>query len=154
MAPPPLPQELIDKIVDQFSGTARSVENRDSNKRTLASLSLFSVIHFQISSSMDLTETDLNELGPVFSLARALNIDECWEIFSHSDPVTIAFLRRFCNLESLFLTNWYSRWLSTEQLSTCFRHFGKTVADLRLEGKASSESLIYLTSIFPLLRVL
>ena len=167
MAPPQLPQELIDRIIDHFDGTARLVEDRDSNKRTLASLSmvarawrkrsqkhLFSVIRMPYSMMMKATETDLDELGPVFSLTRRLNIDLCWGILDQVEPVMVACLRRFRNLESLSLTYWYSKWLRTEQLSTCFRHFGETVIDLRLEGKASSRSLIYLTSMFPQLRVL
>ena len=64
MAPPPtLSQELIDEIINQCS----------SDKRTLTSLSmvarawrersqkhLFSVIDVRISSSMDITEADLD----------------------------------------------------------------------------------------------
>jgi len=78
-----------------------------------------------------------------------------WEILSQFDPATIVFLHRFRNLESLFLTHWNSRWFTTEQLFPCFLQFGETVIDLRLEdAEASSESLIYLTSMFPRFRVL
>jgi hypothetical protein len=154
MAPPPLPQELIDKIIDQFS----------SNKSMLASLSmvsrawrgrsqkyLFSVINFRMPSLMGVIETDLDELGPVFSLTRELNIDVCWVSFRWLDPVTIAFTRRFRNVESLFLTNWYLGLLSSGQLSTRFRHFGETV--IELEGiRANSKSLIYLIDVPPIAR--
>lgn len=162
MASPPLPQELIDKIIDQFSETARSNNNRTSNKHELASLSmvakawrersqkhLFSVINFRELSSTDTTEADLDEFGLVFSLVRDLEIDGSWEVLFQFDSVAIASIRCFRNLESLSLTGWHFRWLSAEQLSTCFSHLGETLVHFKLDGMASSESLIYLTSMFP-----
>jgi len=132
IVPPSLSQELIDKIIDQSSGTAGSVKNHCFKKGTLAFVSrvarawrersqkhLFSVIKFRIPSSVNVTEANLDELGLVFSLTRDLDIDG-WEILSQFDPVTIAFLHRFRNLESLFLTHWNSRWFNTEQLSPLF----------------------------------
>ena len=167
MAPPPLPQELIDKIIDQFSETVRSGGRRSSNKRALASLSmvakawrersqkhLFSVIDFRNLSSTDTTEADLDKFGSVFSLIRDLEIDGYWEILFQFDSVAITSISRFRSLESLSLTGWHFRWLSADQLSTCFSHLGETLIRLKLDGMASSESLIYLTSMFPGLRVL
>lgn len=167
MAPPPLPQEIIDKIIDQFSETARRAENRASNKRALASLSmvarawrersqkhLFSVINFRVPSPMDITEADLDELGPVFSLTGDLNIQGRPGALSQFNPAIIAFLRRFRNLKSLSLSNWRLRQLDARLVSTCLSHLGETVIHLSLEGEASSESLIYLASKFPRLGVL
>ena len=167
MTLPTLPQEIIDEIIDQFGETALSNENRFSNKRVLASLSmvarawkersqkhLFSAIDFRKLSSINLTEYGLNELAPVFSLTRDLNIDGCWEALSQYDPAPAAFLRCFRNLEALSLADWYLTGFSPEQLSACFGHFGETVTHLELEGEASSDSLIYLTSMFPRLDVL
>jgi len=167
MAPPSLPQEIIDKIIDEFSETARWDENRTTNKRALAFLSmvarawrgrsqkhLFSVIEFRKPSSMDVTEATLAELGRVFSFTRDLDINGRWEIFSRFDSVTTAFLRCFRTLDTLSLTGWDSRLLNAEQLSTYFRHFGETVTSLILGGEASAESLIFLTSMFPRLRSL
>ena len=167
MAPPPLPQELIDKIIDQFSEIARSDENRLSNKRVLASLSMvarawrersqkhsFSTLDFRKLSSITLTESCSNELAPVFSLTRDLNIDGDWEALFQYDPVPAVLLCSFRNLESLSLASWYLTGYSPEQLSTCFGHLGETVTQLKLEGEASSNSLIYVTSMFPRLSVL
>lgn len=167
MTPPTLPQELIDKIIDQFGETGRPNNNRSSNKRVLASLSmvakswrersqkhLFSVIDFREPPSTDTTEADLKEFGPVFSLIRDLEIDACWEIICQFDPVAIASLRCFRNLESLSLTGWHFIWLNPEQLSTCFSHFGETLTHLKLDGTASSRTLIHLTSMLPRLHVL
>jgi hypothetical protein len=103
---------------------------------------------------MEVTEADLNELGPAFSLTRDLNIDGWWEAHPQFDPTAITSLRCFRDLESLSLTDWHLGELSPEQLSSCFRHFGETVVHFKLEGTASSEPLICLTSMFPRLRVL
>ena len=109
MTPPSLPQEIIDKVIDQFSETTRwNFKDRGSNKRVLASLSmvarawrersqkhLFSVIEFRKLPQMDITKADLDELGPVLSLTRDLNIDACREGPSRFDPMAIALLRCF-----------------------------------------------------------
>jgi len=167
MTSSPFPQELVDKIIDQFSETAIWNKERTSNKYALASLSmvarawrersqkhLFSVINFQGLSSIRITEAELDELGPVLSLTRDLDINGCWERLYQFDPTAKAFLLCFRNLESLSLTDWYLKWFSAEQLSSCFAHFGETVTHLKFLGKASAESLIYLTSMFPQLLVL
>jgi len=168
MAPPSLPQEIIERIIDEFSETARrNGVDRTRNKRTLASLSivsrawrgrsqkhLFSVIDFQNPPSMDVTEAFLAELGQVFSFTRDLEIKICWEIFSRFDLVKAAFLRCFRNLETLSLNTRDSWRFDAEQLSTYFRHFGETVTDLTLGGVANSTLLIFLTSMFPRLRAL
>ena len=158
---------MIDKIIDQFGETTRRVKTCIFNKRTLASLSmvarawrkrsqkhLFSVIDFQMLSPMDVTEADLNELGPVFSLTKDLNIVGSHKALSLFDPATAAFLRYFRNLESLSLTHWCLGRLSARQLSAYLGHFGKTLTHLELMGEASSESLIYLTSMLTRLRFL
>ena len=165
MVPPTLPQELIDEIIDQFGETALSNENRFSNKRVLASLSmvarawkersqihLFSTIDFRKLSSINLTESSLNELASVFSLTKDLNIDGSREAFPQYDPAQAALFRYFHNLESLSLTDWDLTGYSPEQLSTCFGHLGETVIQLELAGRASSDSLICLTSMFPRLK--
>ena len=165
MTPPSLPQEIIDNIIDEFEPVRRE-KDRTPNKRTLASLSivarawrgrsqqhLFSVIDFK-PFAVDVTEADLDELGPVFSLTRDLEISGRWQAFSRFDFVTTAFLRCFRNLETLSLTEWDSWRHTTDQFSTCFGHFGETVTDLKLGGDASSESLIFLTSMFPRLDAL
>ena len=167
MEPLTLPQELIDKIIDQFSKTAGSNENSVLNKRALASLSmvarawrersqkrLFSVIDFRNLSSTDIAEADLDEFGPMYSLTRDLNIDGYWEVLFQFDPVAKASLRCFRNLESLSLSGWYFKFLSADQLSASFSHLGETLTQLKLGGVASSESLIHLTLMFPRLRVL
>ena len=160
---------MIDKIIDEFSDTTTgcNLEDRTPNKRVLASLSmvarawrgrsqkhLFCVLDLQKPPSTDLTEADLAYLGPVFSFTRELEINGRWEVFSRFDLVTAAFLRCFRNLETLSLTEWDSWRFTAEQLSTCFSHFGETVIDLKLEGAASSESLIVITSMFPRLLAL
>ena len=168
MTPPSLPQEIIDKIIDQFSETARwNIIDRGPSKRVLASLSLvarawkersqkhlFSIIDFRKLPPMNIAEADLDELGPVFSLTRELGIDGRWATLSQLHPTAMALLRCFRNLDTLSLIGWSFRWLSAEQLSTCLGHLGETVIHLKLEGKASSGSLIYLTSMFPRLSVL
>jgi hypothetical protein len=167
VAPPTLPQELIDEIIDQFGETDMSNEHRFSNKRVLASLSmvtrawkkrsqkhLFSTIDFRKLSLINLTESGLNELAPVLSLTKDLNIDGSREAFSQYDPAQAASFRCFRNLESLSLTDWDLTGYSPEQLSTCFGHLGETVIQLKFAGKASSDSLIYLTSMFPRLNAL
>ena len=167
MAPPPLPQEIIDNIIDEFNKTASLAEDRDSNKRTLVSLSmvarawrkrsqkhLFSVLEFRNFYPTKAAKANLDQLGPVFSLTRDLDINGGCKIFSQFGPVVMAFLRRFRNLETLSIINWDLRGLSTEALSTRFHHFGETVTHLKLEVKATSESLIRLTSMFPRLSVL
>jgi hypothetical protein len=167
MTPPTLPREIIDEIIDQFGETDMSNENRPYNRHVLATLSmvarawkersqkhLFSTINLRKLSSMNLTESDLNELAPVLSLTKDLIIDGCWEAPSQYDPTPTAFLRRFRNLESLFLANLFLTRFSSEQLSACFSHFGETVTHLELKGEANSDALIYLTSMFPRLAVL
>ena len=167
MAPPPLPQEIIDKIIDQFSETARRAESRASNKRALVPLSmvarawrersqkhLFSVMKFRVPLPLDITEADLDELGPVFSLTGDLNIDGHFRTLSQFNPAIIAFLRCFRNLKSLSFSNWRLRQLDPRLVSTCLSHLGETVVHLRLEGGVSTGSLIYLASTFPRLRVL
>jgi hypothetical protein len=69
-------------------------------------------------------------------------------------PVVATLLRYFRNLESLFLNGWYLTRRNPEQLSAYFCHFGETVTYLKLEGEASSDSLIYLASMFPRLSAL
>ena len=96
---------------------------------------------------MNLTESDLNELAPVFSLTRDLKIDGCQK--PHYDLVVATLLRCFRNLESLFLNDWYLTRCSPEQPSAYFNHFGETITHLRLEGETSSDSLIYLASMVP-----
>jgi hypothetical protein len=167
MSPPTLPQELIDEIIDQFGETDMSNENRFFNRRVLATLSmvarawkersqkhLFSTIDFRKLSSINLTESSLDELARVLSLTKDLIIDGCWEALSQDDSAPAAFLRRFRNLESLSLANLYLTGFSPEQLSACFGHFGETVTHLELEGEASSDTLIHLASMFPRLDVL
>ena len=151
MAPPPLPQELIDKSIDQFSETATSNGNRTPNKSALASLlivvrawkehsqkHLFSTIDIRKHPPINLTESDLNELAPVFSLTRDLKIDGCRR--PHHDLVIATLLRCFRNLESLFLNDWYLTRCSPEQPSAYFNHFGETMTHLKLEGETSSDS--------------
>ena len=167
MTPPQLPQEIIDKIIDQFSETARWKKDGPPNKRVLASLSmvarawrgrsqkhLFSIINFPKLPPTNIAETDFYELHPVFSLTRDLDIDGYWMALLQFEPTTIAFFSGFRNLEFLSLTNWYLGRFSAEQLSNYFGHLGKTVSHLKLEGNASSESLIYLTSMLPRLLLL
>ena len=166
MAPRSFPQEMVDKVIDEFSGTAERSQDCTPDKRALATLSmvarawrglsqrhLFSVIKFREPSSMGVTtKTELAELGQVFSFTRALEINglygrELEETFSQ--PVTIALLRCFRNLESLWLVAWNWGQLGAEQLSACFRHSSKTVTDLTVEGAVDQESLIFLTTMFP-----
>ena len=115
---------------------------------------LFSTLDFRKLSSITLTESCSNELAPVFSLTRDLNIDGDWEALFQYDPVPAVLLCSFRNLEYLSLASWYLTGFSPEQLSTCFGHLGETVTQLKLEGEASSNTLIYVTSMFPRLSVL
>lgn len=167
MTSPPLPQELIDKIIDQFGDTDRLSSSRTRNKNDLASLSmvskawkersqkhLFSVFDLQKLSSAYITEAQLDGLELVFSLTKDLEIDGLWEVHSQFDPMAISSLRCFRNLETLSLSGWHFQWAGPKQLSTCFGHLGETLIHLKLDGTANSDLLIYLTSMFPRLYVL
>lgn len=166
MSPPTLPQELIDKIIDQFGGTPRSDNDHTPNKRVLATLStvakawkersqkhLFSIIDFR-GCPTPIVESDFVELNLVFSLTKDLEIDGNWEIYSQFDSLSMATLHCFRNLESLTLTGWYFKWYNAKQLKNCFSHLGKTLIHLKVEGTASSEALIHLTSMLPRLIVI
>ena len=167
MALPTLPQELIDKIIDQFGGTARSDNDHTPNKRMLATLStvakawkersqkhLFSVIDFRGYPTTQIVESDFGELNLVFSLTKDLEIDGNWEVYSQFDRLAMLSLRCFRNLETLTLSGWYFKWHNAKQLKNCFGHLGETLIHLKVEGTASSEALIYLTSMLPRLIVL
>jgi len=166
MSPPTFPQELIDKIIDQFGGTPRSDNDHVPNKSVLATLSmvakawkersqkhLFSVIEFR-GYPTPIVESDFNELNLVFSLTKDLEIDGNWEIYSQFDGLAMASLRCFRNLESLTLAGWYFRWHNARQLKNCFSHLGETLIHLKVEGTASSEALIHLTSMLPRLIII
>jgi len=174
MAPPTLPQELIDEIIDQFGGTARLDDDHIPNKRVLATLStvakawkersqkhLFSVISFTRGSPkvwirpVESDFDELHELNVVYALTKDLEIDGCWEVFSlQFAPMPMLTLRCFRNLETLTLTYWRFKWHSAEQLKNCFGHLGETLTRLKVKGEASSEALIHLTSMLPRLIVL
>jgi len=167
MSPPTLPQELIDKIIDQFGGTARSDNDHTPNKHVLATLStvakawtersqkhLFSVIDFRGYPTTQIVESDFGELNLVFSLTKDLEIDGNWEVYSQFDHSAMFTLRCFRNLETLTLSGWYFKWHSAKQLKMCFGHLGETLIHLKVEGTANSEALIHLTSMLPRLIVL
>jgi len=164
---PTLPQELIDKIIDQFGGTARWDNDHIPNKSVLAALSmvakawkersqkhLFSVIDFRGYPTTQIVESDFDELNLVFSLTKDLEIDGNWEVYSQFDQLAMMSLRCFRSLETLTLTGWYFKWHNARQLKNCFGHLHETLIHLKVDGTASSEALICLTSMLPRLIVL
>lgn len=162
---PPLPQELLELIIDAVyasSGTAplktlsrvsRAWRPRSQNnifKKLLLDYTVIKQIHSETAERTVATTGDTSQRPPiVFSYVRKLHVAARQFTSPESDEEYLEILRFFTNVTSLRILDWDFREFETHHITRFLSHFGETVRTLKLhECYVDSEVLIFLISSF------